>query len=98
MANTIEVRDLTKVYGEGQRGVAPVLAVDHISFSVRSGEIFGFLGPNGAGKTTTHRMLSRLLEPTGGTIRIEGTTSSVMPTRPRDTWAWCQRSPTSTVN
>lgn len=61
----IEVENLTKYYGD-------FLAVDDISFEVRPGEIFGFLGPNGAGKSTTQRMLSTLLEPTRGTIRIYG--------------------------
>ena len=65
MTNAIEVQDLTKYYGD-------LLAVDHINFEVRRGEIFGFLGPNGAGKTTTQRMLTTLLEPTGGRIVIHG--------------------------
>jgi ABC-2 type transport system ATP-binding protein len=63
--NIIEVEDLTKVYGD-------LLAVDHIDFQVRQGEVFGFLGPNGAGKTTTQRMLTTLLEPTAGHILING--------------------------
>jgi ABC-2 type transport system ATP-binding protein len=67
--NAIEVRDLTKYYGRPGRGV---LAVDHISFDVRQGKVFGFLGPNGAGKTTTQRMLTTLLEPTEGRIVING--------------------------
>ena len=41
MPSAIQVRGLTKIYGQGQRGVTPVLAVDDISFEVRSGEIFG---------------------------------------------------------
>lgn len=65
MNNTIEVENLTKYYGV-------LLAVDHINFSVKQGEIFGFLGPNGAGKTTTQRMLTTLLTPTEGRIRING--------------------------
>jgi ABC-2 type transport system ATP-binding protein len=65
MNNTIEVENLTKYYGD-------LLAVDHISFRVRQGEVFGFLGPNGAGKTTTQRMLTTLLEPTEGRILING--------------------------
>lgn len=60
----IEVGDLTKRYGE-------ILAVDHISFDVRKGEIFGFLGPNGAGKTTTIGMLTGLSRPTAGSARIK---------------------------
>jgi len=65
MNNAIEVHDLTKYYGD-------LLAVDHISFEVRRGEVFGFLGPNGAGKTTTQRMLTTLLEPTEGRIVVHG--------------------------
>jgi len=56
---SIEVRDLTKKFGD-------FTAVDHISFQVRKGEIFGFLGPNGAGKSTTIRMLCGILRPTSG--------------------------------
>ncbi|MDB5074925.1 MAG: transporter related, partial [Chloroflexi bacterium] len=59
----IETFDLTKSYGQ-------MLAVDHLSFSVDRGEIFGFLGPNGAGKTTTMRMLLGLIRPTSGTARV----------------------------
>jgi ABC-2 type transport system ATP-binding protein len=68
--DAIQVSGLTKIYGA--RTPAPVLAVDHISFSVRVGETFGFLGPNGAGKTTTIGMLTTLLEPTEGTIAVMG--------------------------
>jgi ABC-2 type transport system ATP-binding protein len=67
--NAISVDNLTKYYG---RPGAGVLAVDHISFTVHQGEVFGFLGPNGAGKTTTQRMLTTLLEPTEGRIVIYG--------------------------
>jgi ABC-2 type transport system ATP-binding protein len=67
--NAVEVSNLTKYYGRPGKGV---LAVDHISFDVRQGEVFGFLGPNGAGKTTTQRMLTTLLEPTEGCIVISG--------------------------
>ena len=65
MNNAIEVENLTKYYGKS-------LAVDHINFTVKQGEIFGFLGPNGAGKTTTQRMLTTLLTPTEGRILING--------------------------
>jgi ABC-2 type transport system ATP-binding protein len=61
----IETDDLTKIYnGE--------TAVDHLTFAVNAGEIFGFLGPNGAGKTTTLLMLLGLTEPTSGTARVLG--------------------------
>lgn len=62
----IELDGLTKDYGE-------VLANDDISFTVESGEIFGYLGPNGAGKTTTIRTLLGLIKPTAGTARVLGT-------------------------
>jgi ABC-2 type transport system ATP-binding protein len=61
----IEVHDLTKKFGS-------FTAVDHIDFSVRPGEIFGFLGANGAGKSTTIRMLCGLLEPTSGSGTVGG--------------------------
>ena len=61
----IETEGLTKVYnGE--------MAVDHLSFRVMEGEVFGFLGPNGAGKTTTLLMLLGLTEPTGGRVEVLG--------------------------
>jgi ABC-2 type transport system ATP-binding protein len=65
MEKAIEVEALTKAYGD-------LIAVDHINFAVRRGEVFGFLGPNGAGKTTTQRMLTTLLEPTSGRILVNG--------------------------
>ena len=61
----VETTELTKNYGK-------VVAVDHVSFKVRSGEIFGFLGPNGAGKTTTIKMLTTLLRPTSGSASVLG--------------------------
>ena len=61
----VEVRDLVRRFGT-------FTAVDHVSFEVRPGEIFGLLGPNGAGKTTTFRMLCGLLPATGGTLRVAG--------------------------
>ncbi len=59
----IEVRNLTKKFGDFK-------AVDNISFSVPAGSIFAFLGPNGAGKTTTIKILTTLLSPTEGYLRI----------------------------
>ena len=64
----IEVEGLTKVYG-GSKGVR---AIDNVSFTVPEKSVFGFLGPNGAGKTTTIRILGTVLEPTAGTVRIDG--------------------------
>ena len=59
----IEVSDLTKKFGD-------FTAVDGASFQVAKGQIFAFLGPNGAGKTTTIKMLTTLLHPTSGRIKI----------------------------
>ena len=64
-SNIIEVNSLTKKFGD-------ITAVDDISFSIKRGDIFAFLGPNGAGKTTTIKMLTTLLNPTSGHIRIDG--------------------------
>ena len=61
----LKVENITKYYGEH-------LAVDHLSFEVKDGEIFGLLGANGAGKTTTFRMIMGLLEPTEGKITLDG--------------------------
>src|SRR4249919_2148898 len=61
----IEARDLTRMFGT-------FVAVDHITFDVRAGEVFGFLGANGAGKTTAIRMLTGLLAPNGGTAKVAG--------------------------
>ena len=55
------------------------LAVDDVSFRVESGEILGFLGPNGAGKTTTMRMITGFLEPTSGTVTVDGIDASRKP-------------------
>lgn len=65
MNEIIQVNALTKSYG-------PMLAVDHISFDVQEGEVFGFLGPNGAGKTTTIRMMVGLTQPSSGTAWVDG--------------------------
>lgn len=61
----IETKNITKKFGD-------FLAVDHISFEVFKGEIFGFLGANGAGKTTAMRILCGLLKPTSGEGRVAG--------------------------
>ncbi|HXY34607.1 MAG TPA: ATP-binding cassette domain-containing protein [Planctomycetaceae bacterium] len=61
----VEVHDLVRRFGS-------FTAVDHVSFEVHRGEIFGLLGPNGAGKTTTFRMLCGLLAASGGTLRVAG--------------------------
>jgi ABC-2 type transport system ATP-binding protein len=65
LSNAIIASQLTRTHGE-------LLAVDHVSFEVEQGEIFGYLGPNGAGKTTTIKMLTGLLRPTEGTAQVNG--------------------------
>lgn len=61
----VEARDLTRTFGD-------FVAVDHITFEVEPGEVFGFLGPNGSGKTTTIRMLCGLLPQTSGLGKVLG--------------------------
>ena len=63
--SAVAVTGLTKVFGS-------FMAVDHVTFAVAPGEIFGFLGPNGSGKTTTIRMLCGILPPTDGTGFVLG--------------------------
>jgi ABC-2 type transport system ATP-binding protein len=65
MSKVLRVAELRKVYGR-------TAAVDGVSFDVHHNEIVGLLGPNGAGKTTTINMILGVLEPSGGTIHVEG--------------------------
>jgi ABC-2 type transport system ATP-binding protein len=64
-ADAVVIRDLTRRFGA-------FTAVDRITLSVASGEVFGFLGPNGAGKSTTIRMLCGILPPSGGSATVAG--------------------------
>ena len=68
----IEIKNVTKKYGK-------VIAVDNISFEVKNGEIVGLLGPNGAGKSTTMNMITGFIEPTEGTIIVDGYDMSKKP-------------------
>ncbi len=61
----IEIDGLSKSYGS-------VKAVNNITMSIKSGQVFGFLGPNGAGKSTTIKLLTTLIQPSGGTLTIHG--------------------------
>jgi ABC-2 type transport system ATP-binding protein len=63
--NSVEVEDLVKRFGS-------FIAVDHVTFQARAGEVFGFLGPNGSGKSTTIRILCGLLHPSSGIARVSG--------------------------
>ncbi len=65
MSVTIKVKSLKKSFG-------PIHAVRGISFDVNHGEVLGFLGPNGAGKSTTMKMITGFLEPTSGTVEVNG--------------------------
>ena len=82
MADAIEVKNLTKTFGTS-------VAVDHISFSVKEGEIFGFLGPNGAGKTTTTRMLTGVIPPDAGSAISLVMTSGLNRSRQNRGSGWC---------
>ena len=62
----IEIVNVSKTYG------GRVKAVDNISLTVESGCIYGFLGPNGAGKTTTIKLITGIIQPDSGTIRVDG--------------------------
>jgi sodium transport system ATP-binding protein len=72
----IQVTDLTKQFPK-------VLALDHVSFETKTGEVFGLLGPNGAGKTTTIRLILSILKPTAGKIFIDGVDVTKDPERVR---------------
>ncbi|MFN3189351.1 MAG: ATP-binding cassette domain-containing protein [Aureliella sp.] len=73
----VEADQLTKSYPDLQTG--KFVALDHVSFTVNPGEIFGLLGPNGAGKTTALRILSTVLQPTSGVARVNGFDVSTHP-------------------
>ena len=63
--NLIEVQNLVKMYGKH-------LAVDHLSFTIEKGQVYGFLGPNGAGKSTTMNIMTGYLGATEGKVLING--------------------------
>jgi len=82
----LEVKQVSKLY-ENQRGV------HHIDFSMSRGEIVGFLGPNGAGKTTTMRMITGYLNPTVGSITIDGLSMSNHPKKARQKIGYLPETP-----
>ena len=65
MSQAIKIKSLSKSFG-------PIHAVRDVSFDVGHGEVLGFLGPNGAGKSTTMKMITGFLEPTSGTVEVDG--------------------------
>jgi ABC-2 type transport system ATP-binding protein len=77
-ASAISCQGLTRRFGG-------FTAVDDIALDVEAGQFFGFLGPNGAGKSTTIKMLTGLLEPSAGNVRILGEDFHAA------RWAWCPR-------
>ncbi len=84
---SIETKSLTKSFGD-------VIAVNDVSFSVKTGEIFGFLGPNGAGKSTTMMILTTLLKPTSGQALISGFDVSENPKKVRESIGYVQQEST----
>ncbi|MFZ4478709.1 MAG: ABC transporter ATP-binding protein [Rhodoferax sp.] len=76
VATLLEVRDLRKYYTTAQRWFSPpkppIQAVDGVSFSVARGETLALVGESGCGKTTTAKSVLRLIEPTSGSVRLEG--------------------------
>jgi len=71
MDTLIEVKEIVKTYKK-RKSNEKILAVDHVSFQVKRGEVLGLLGPNGAGKTTTIKTICGLLSPDSGTVLING--------------------------
>ncbi len=69
---SVSVRNLVKCFGS-------FVAVDHVTFEAKAGEVFGFLGPNGSGKSTTIRILCGLLQPTSGEAYVAGLSVSAQP-------------------
>ncbi|MBI3194697.1 MAG: ABC transporter ATP-binding protein, partial [Ignavibacteriae bacterium] len=78
----LEAVNLTKRYEDG------VLALDHVSFSIKQGEIYAMLGGNGAGKTTTINLFLNFIEPTEGEARVDGIVTHKEPLRAKEKLAY----------
>ncbi|MEF8881835.1 MAG: ATP-binding cassette domain-containing protein, partial [Halapricum sp.] len=76
--SAIDTENLQVTYSDGTE------AVKGVSLSIPRGEFFGFLGPNGAGKTTTIKTMSTLLQPTGGTVTVNGFDAVAEPRKIRE--------------
>jgi len=77
MQSAVRVRGLSKIFTVpvkkgGNPAASQIVAVDNISFDVKEGEVLGFIGPNGAGKSTTIKMLTGILIPSSGSIKVAG--------------------------
>lgn len=71
LTKEFEIKKKNQSFWKRRKGDKEIfVAVNSVNFDVKKGEIFGFLGPNGAGKTTTIKMISTLLSPTSGTVRV----------------------------
>ena len=77
----VEVVGLTKHYAQAGAPAERITAVDHVSFTIEAGEIFGLIGPNGAGKTTTLEMIEGLRDIDEGTVKIAGLSVAQQPIR-----------------
>ena len=78
----VELREVRKVFGDARH---QVVAVDGVSLTVGSGELFAILGPSGSGKTTVLRMIAGFEQPTGGTVHLAGQDVTALPAARRDT-------------
>jgi len=85
MTDALVLEDLSKVFAKP--------AVDHLSLTVKAGELYALLGPNGAGKTTTLRMVAGLLKPTSGSIRVFGVDALADPAAAKQMIAWAPDEP-----
>lgn len=85
----VEVNDLVKRYGSH-------LAVDHLSFTVEPGQVYGFLGPNGAGKSTTMNLMTGYLGPTSGQVLVDGVSVTEDPERAKRSIGYLPEQPPST--
>ena len=83
----IELLNVNKSYN------GKIKAVDNLELTIKGGEIFGFIGPNGAGKTTTIKMLTGILNPDSGTIKINGINMAEKPLKCKKEFAYVPDSP-----